>query len=45
MVQKLTRKERNKVFFKPKKLTMWDMLDEKSKENLKEAKAKALITK
>jgi hypothetical protein len=37
--KKLTRQERNKIYAKEKPLTLWDMIDEKSKQNLMRAKA------
>jgi hypothetical protein len=39
----LTREERNKKYGQPKPVTLWDMLDEKSRKRLLDIQAKALI--
>jgi hypothetical protein len=39
--KKLTKQERNRIYYKPKPITLWDMLDEKSKENLERVKSNA----
>jgi hypothetical protein len=41
--RQITRQERNKLYSKSKALTLWDMIDEKSKQTLMQAKAKANI--
>lgn len=38
--KKLTRQERNKIYAQPKPTTLWDMIDEKSKQILMDAKAR-----
>ena len=41
--KKLTRQERNRIYSQPKPVTLWNMLDEKSKQKLLDIKARALI--
>ncbi|GAG27915.1 unnamed protein product [marine sediment metagenome] len=43
--RKLNRQERRKKYYQPKPATLWDMLDNKSRNNLLDVKARIIMKK